>query len=171
MVMFETKVLRDKETALKVGRFLTGPKAFEQTWAPNEKAIVEQAPIDSLTGKNHRYWYIEDGDKIIGAIGVRENKYGSGGYEMDSDYIAVDKDYRGKGIATKLLEEVEGFVSENGGRYLHVLTCDIDSYKPARSFYEKNGYIKVAEIPNYYVKGEGRIDYLKEFGTDTSSQL
>ena len=87
---------------------------------------------------------------------------------MDSDYVAIDKDYRGKGIATKLLSEVEKFVMENNGRYLHILTCDINSYKPARSFYEKNGYKKVAEIPNYYVSGEGRIDYFKEFGTDTS---
>jgi ribosomal protein S18 acetylase RimI-like enzyme len=168
--MFDIKILRDKQKAIKVGQFLTGQRAFEQTWATNEKKIVEQAPIDSLSGKNHRYWYVENNDKVIGAIGVRENKYGSGGYEMDSDYVAVDKDYRGKGIATKLLSEVEKFVIENSGRYLHVLTCDINSYKPARSFYEKNGYKKVAEIPNYYVSGEGRIDYFKEFGTDTSCQ-
>jgi ribosomal protein S18 acetylase RimI-like enzyme len=169
--MFDIKVLKDKETAIEIGKFLTGPKAFEQTWAPNEKRIVEQAPIDSLTGKNHRYWYIEDNKKIIGAIGVRENKYGSRGYEMDSDYIAVDKDYRCKGVATKLLKAVEKFVTEKSGRYLHVLTCDIDSYKPARSFYEKNGYKKVAQIPNYYVPNEGRIDYFKEFdGKVTSCQ-
>jgi len=160
--MFNVKVLEDKEIALRVGNFLTGPDAFEQTWAPNEKQIVKQAPVDSLTGNKHRYWYIEDKGKIIAAIGVRENKYGSGGYEMDSDYVAVHKDYRGKGLATKLLQEVERFVKEKGGRYIHVLTCDIDSYKAARSFYEKSGYIKVAEIPDYYVEGEGRIDYFKK---------
>lgn len=125
--------------------------------------MVEKSPIDSLTGKNHRYWYVEADGKIIGAIGVRENKYGSGGYEMDSDYVAVHKNYRNEGVASKLLQEVEKYVKENGGRYLHVLTCDIHSYEPARVFYEKNGYKKVAEIPDYYVQGEGRIDYFKEF--------
>ena len=159
----EIKVLEDKEMAIKVGQFLTGPDAFEQNWAPNEKSIVEQAPFDSLVGSHHRYWYVEDNGEIIGAIGVRENKYGSGGYEMDSDYVAVHRDYRGKGIASKLLQEVEKYVMANGGRYLHVLTCDIHSYEPARSFYEKNGYQKVAEIPDYYVEGEGRIDYFKKF--------
>ncbi len=161
--MFDAKILQDKDAAIRVGGFLTGPDAFEQTWAPNEKQIVEQAPIDSLTGKNHRYWYVEDSGEIIGALGIRENKYGSGGYEMDSDYVAVHKDYRGHGIASQLLDRAEEFVKNNSGRYIHVLTCDIDSYKPARAFYEKNGFRKVAEIPNYYVPGEGRIDYFKEF--------
>lgn len=114
-----------------------------------------------MTGRNHRYWYVEDKGEIVGAIGVRENKYGSGGYEMDQDYVAVHKDYRRRGIAAKLLQVVEEYVKNNGGRYIHVLSCDIDSYKPARLFYEKNGYKKVAVIPDYYVSGEGRIDYFK----------
>jgi len=160
--MFEVKILKDKKTAIKIGQFLTGPNAFEQTWAPNEKAIVEKAPVNSLIGKNHRYWYVEEKGEIVGAIGVRENKYGSGGYEMDSDYVAVHKDYRQKGIATQLLKALEEYVKASDGRYIHVLSCDIDSYKPARLFYEKNGYRKVAEIPDYYVQGEGRIDYLKK---------
>ncbi len=159
----EIKVLEDIGTAKKIGEFLTGPYAFEQTWAPNEKEFVEQAPIESMGKKNHRYWYVEnDQNEVIGAIGVRENKLGSGGYEMDEDYIAVHKDYRNKGLAYKLLTEMEKFVKENHGRYIHVLTCDIPSYAAARAFYEKHGYTKVGYLPNYFVKGEGRIDYFKE---------
>jgi hypothetical protein len=30
---------------------------------------------------------------------------------------------------------------------------------------KKNGYKRVAEIPIYYVTGEGRIDYFKEFNS------
>lgn len=161
--MLEIKELKDKTTALKIGKFLTSNDAFDQTWAPHEKAIVEKAPLDSLGENNHRYWFIEDNNKIIAAMGVRENKYGSGGYEMDSDYLAVHKGYRKHGLASQLLKKIEEFIKERNGRYLHVLTCDIDSYAPARSFYEKHGYKKVAEIPDYYVQGEGRIDYFKQF--------
>lgn len=86
-----------------------------------------QAPLESLDNPNHRYWYIEnETGEIIAALGVRENKYGSGGYEMDQDYVAVHKNYRKKGFAKSLLKE------------------------------------KVAEIPDYYVEGEGRIDYFKK---------
>jgi len=157
------QVLKDPKVARKVGEFLTSPNAFEQTWAPKERAMVLQAPLDSIGKKNHRYWYIETDGKIIGACGIRENKYGSGGYEMDSDYIAVHKDHRKRGLGSMLLKKAEEFVTQQSGRYIHVLSCDIDSYRAARAFYVKHGYRKVAEIPNYYVEGEGRIDYLKEF--------
>lgn len=160
--MFEIKRLNDLETAKKIGQFLTGTDAFDQTWAPNEKALAEKAPVDSLTNQNHHYWYIEDNGQIVGAMGIRENKYGSGGYEMDADYFAIHKNYRHQGFASRLIREVEKHVKQSGGRYIHVLSCDIDSYAPARAFYEKNGFKKVAEIPNYYVEGEGRIDYFKE---------
>jgi len=161
--MQDVKILSDKETAIRIGDFLTGPNAFEQTWAPDEKEFVKNAPMQSLSRKNHRYWYVEHDGEIVGAIGVRENKYGSGGFEMDEDYVAVHKNFRRNKIASKLLQTAEGYVKEKGGRYIHVLTCDIESYKPARIFYEGNGYKKVAEIPGYYVKGEGRIDYFKSF--------
>ena len=32
---------------------------------------------------------------------------------------------------------------------------------PTRAFYERSGYKKVAQIPDYYVEDEGRIDYFK----------
>jgi ribosomal protein S18 acetylase RimI-like enzyme len=154
--------LTDNNTAERIGAFLTGPNAFEQTWAPSEKELVEKAAIDSVGKKNHQYWFVEDDGKIIAAIGVRENKYGSGGYEMDSDYVAVHKEYRKQGLASILLKTLEDYVKKKGGRYIHVLSCDIDSYAAARAFYVKNGYRKVGEIPNYYVEGEGRVDYFKE---------
>lgn len=161
--MFKIKVLRDKHIAVKIGEFLTGPLAFDQTWTPKEKMMVKKAVLESIKGKNHRYWYIEERGEIIAAIGVRENKYGSRGYEMDSDYLAVHKNYRLKGIANNLLKEVEKYVKNKNGRYLHILTCNIPSYIPANNFYKKNGYKKVAEIPDYYIEGEGRIDYFKIF--------
>lgn len=157
------QILKDKGTAKRIGDFLTSTDAFTHTWAPDEKALVRQAPFDSLKNEKHCYWYIEENDKIIAAMGVRENCYGSGGYEMNEDYLAVHKDYRKKGIATQMLKEVENFVKNLKGRYIHILSCDTDLYIPARAFYEKSGYRKVAEIPDYYVEGEGRIDYFKSF--------
>jgi len=160
--MHEIKPLKDKATAIKIGEFLTGPNAFDQTWAPNEKQIVIDSVIESLDSDHHQYWYIEDNGEVIAAMGIRENKYGSGGYEMDEDYFSVHKDYRHQGLASKLLSEVERFVAENSGRYIHALSCDIDSYAPARAFYQKHGYKQVSHLPNYYVAGEGRIDFFKE---------
>jgi ribosomal protein S18 acetylase RimI-like enzyme len=160
--MLEINIVTNEEQARKVGEFLIGPNSFDHTWIPNEKEFVKKAPLETLTDKNHRYFYVEDAGKIIAAIGIRENKYGNGGYEMDEDYFAVHKKYRNQGIASQLLLAVENYVRQNHGRYVHVLSCDAEMYLPARKFYEKNGYRKVAEIPDYYVPGEGRIDYFKK---------
>lgn len=156
------QIARNHKTALKIGDFLTGPNAFDQTWAPDEADLVKKAPLDSLKSEKHRYWYVEEKGQLIAAMGVRENKYGSGGYEMNEDYLAVHQDFRRQGIASVMLVEVEKFVKSMGGRYIHILSCDIESYKPASAFYEKHGYKKVGEIPDYYVEGEGRIDYFKK---------
>ncbi|MGD9129261.1 MAG: GNAT family N-acetyltransferase [Candidatus Woesebacteria bacterium] len=160
--MLDIKIAKTKQEAKNIGDFLTSSNAFDQTWAPAEKKMVQQAPVDSLKFENHRYWYIEDDGRVIAAMGVRENKYGSSGYEMNEDYLAVHQDYRRKGLASKLLKEVEKFVKERGGRYIHVLSCDIESYEAARLFYLENDYEQVAKIPDYYVKGEGRIDFFKK---------
>ncbi len=159
----EIKLLSSESTAKRISDFLTSHQAFDQVWAPNEKAIVERAVRDSVQAPNHQYWYIEQDGQIIAAMGIRENKYGSGGYEMDQDYFSVHQNHRGKGIATQLLHEIEQWVKNKNGRYIHALSCDIDSYAPARKFYQKNGYQVVANIPNYYVAGEGRVDFFKEF--------
>ncbi len=157
------QILKDIQAAQKIGEFLTGKNAFDQTWATDEKEMVQRAPLESIGKSNHRYWYIEKDGEIIAAMGVRENKYRNGGFEMDSDYLAVHRNYRKHGLASALLKEVEKFIKEKKGRYVHVLSCDIDSYAPARAFYEKHGYKKVAQIPDYYVEGEGRVDYFKKF--------
>jgi ribosomal protein S18 acetylase RimI-like enzyme len=160
--MYKIKALVDKNIAIKVGKFITGPDAFEQTWAPNEKKSVAQAPVNSLSSANHQYWHIEDKGEVIAAVGVRENKCGSNGWEMDTDYLAVHKDYRRQGLATQLMQVVEKFIQNNKGRYLHILSCDISSYLSARKFFASRGYKQVARIPDYYVPGEGRIDFFKK---------
>jgi len=159
--MYQLKEVKTLIEAKRVAEFLTSADAFDQTWAPAEKSIVHQAPVDSLKNKHHKYWYIEKGDQVIAAAGVRENKYGSGGYEMDSDYIAVHRNFRQAGLGCQLLTQIKNYVKNQKGRYIHVVSCDIDSYKPARLFYKKLGYKQVSHIPDYYVKGEGRIDLFK----------
>jgi len=160
--MHNIKRLISKPEALLIVKFFLSRDAFTHKWAPGEKDIVRKAPFDSLVNFHHAYWYIEEGGKIIGAIGVRENEYKSGGYELADDFFAVHIKFRRKGIGSLLFSEMEKYVKKNNGRYIHILSCDTDLYSPARKFYEKMGYKKVLEIPDYYVIGEGRVDYYKK---------
>jgi len=163
ITMFEIQKLATKKDALRVINFLQSDEAFQDTWVPGEKEMIRNTVLESLNkSKHHQYWYIEKKGKIIGALGVNENVYESGGYEMMKDYIAVHKDYKRHGLGTKLLKTMEDYVWLQKGRYILITTCDTDYYKPARLFYEKHGYVKVGAIPDYYLVGEGKIDYLKK---------
>lgn len=169
--MFDIHPLNDAATARLVGLFLADPGTFDHAWAPEERAIAARGPRDSVGKENHQYWYAEDSGVVIAAAGLRENKYGSGGYEMDQDYFAVHRAYRRHGLAHRLLEHAEQWVAAKGGRYIHVLSGDTDAYAPARAFYLNHGYRQVAQIPDYYLAGEGRIDFFKQLGLlDTTHQ-
>lgn len=154
--------LATQDEANRIIDFFYSPHAFTHEWAPGEKEIVARSVRQSIGKDNHHYWYIEDKGLLIGVIGVRENEYKSGGYEMKDDYFAVHDQFRKRGLGSVLLRTVERYVGTKKGRYIHIVSCDTDYYKPARFFYEKNGYIKVAELPDYYVVGEGRVDYYKQ---------
>lgn len=67
--------------------------------------------------------------------------------------IAVSADYRGKGVATLLIDEVMERAKATGMRkiFLEVRKDNIS----AISLYEKKGFVKCAEKPNYYHDGSG----------------
>jgi ribosomal-protein-alanine N-acetyltransferase len=72
-------------------------------------------------------------DEIIGAVVV--NKTGMGGYIPENIlvYIAIHKDFRGKGIGKKLMQNALKFA--DGDFALHV-----ESDNPAKFLYEKLGF-------------------------------
>jgi len=161
--MYIVQPLRTVEEARRIIQFFFSPHVFDHQWAPGEKALLQESVLTSVSdGATHQYWFIEDKGNVIGAIGVNENSYKSGGFEMTDDYMAVHPEYRKKGLATQLLVTTEQFVKKQNGRYILIETCDIPSYAPARAFYEKQGYKKVGEIPDYYNPGEGKIEYYKK---------
>ncbi len=74
-----------------------------------------------------------DSNTITGVVIV--NKTGMGGYIPENIlvYIATHKDYRGKGIGKKLMEETLNFAK--GDIALHV-----EANNPAKKLYEKYGF-------------------------------
>ncbi len=75
----------------------------------------------------------KDSGNIVGAVVV--NKTGMGGYIPDNIlvYIAVHKDYRGKGLGKILMQKT--FDQADGDIKLHV-----EPENPARYLYEKLGF-------------------------------
>jgi len=59
--------------------------------------------------------------------------------ELLMDGIAVEQDMRGKGIGTKLLDELKQYARENG--YSRIRLDVIDTNPAARHLYERQGFI------------------------------
>ena len=89
--------------------------------------------------KNHKIFIIEDNNKIIGNITViLEQKFIRGCKKVGHiEDVVVYKDYRGKGLARKLLNYVINYCKKNNC-YKIILDCS-EEYK---NFYEKNGFSK-----------------------------
>ncbi|KAJ1360168.1 hypothetical protein KIN20_019082 [Parelaphostrongylus tenuis] len=85
--------------------------------------------------------------------------------------LIVSPDFRKIGVATQLLQRASTVLLQEGSQliYLHVLHSNL----PAIRLYEKLGYKKVVEIPNYYKiddKDETGIIYCRRLGTPTCHQ-
>ena len=80
---------------------------------------------------------------------------------IEIEYIIVNKNYRNRGIATKLLNYM---IKTNPD--IENITLEIrESNDIAISFYLKNGFIKVANRENYY-KNEKAILMMRKFDKD-----
>ena len=80
--------------------------------------------------------------------------------EVNIDSIAVKKEFRNLGIATKLLEETEKFAKE---RHYKALSLEV-GYKNITAFllYEKFGFKERRIRKNYYADGTDCIEMIKE---------
>ncbi len=79
-------------------------------------------------------------------------------------WMAVTREFRGKGIGTEMLRFVERWAEERNFEILVVKTSGDLSYKPydeTRRFYERRGFVRVALIDPYPEWGEEALIYVK----------
>ena len=76
--------------------------------------------------------------------------------------VAVTKNYRGKGIATQLLSEMENSFPKEIDDLVETITLEVrESNEAAKNLYLKNGYKIVVIKTNYYKDGENAIYMIK----------
>ena len=76
--------------------------------------------------------------------------------------VAVTKEYRGIGIATRLLSEMEKSFPKDLDEIVETVTLEVRvSNQPAVNLYTKNGYKIVVVKSHYYKDGENAIYMVK----------
>jgi ribosomal protein S18 acetylase RimI-like enzyme len=94
------------------------------------------------------------GYTCFGPIGGTKSGY-------DLYWIAVDNRFRGQGIGTALIRHTEREIASRRGTHVYVETSSSTLYGPTRAFYERNGYVSKAMLPDYYRPGDGLLIYVK----------
>jgi len=111
---------------------------FSEPWS-------EETIRDELNTPFSRYFVCCEEGRVLGYIGTRILFD-----QCDITNIAVHPECRRKGIASLLLCELEKTASEMGVKYLN-LEVRVGNV-PARSFYEKSGFVEVGKRKDFYQK-------------------
>ena len=90
----------------------------------------------------------------FGPIPLTENRF-------DIYWIAVDPENGRHGIGTVLVREMEKKLKEAGSGHIYIETSSTEGYLPARLFYEKNEYLLVSHLKDFYRDGDDRMIYRK----------
>lgn len=76
-------------------------------------------------------------------------------------WICVERERQRNHIAQKLIGRVYAEVCAQSARALYLETSDSEVYSPARSFYSREGFERVAHLNDFYKCGEGKVIYRK----------
>ena len=149
------------EEAGRIVEFFFSPDSFDDTrHTPGEMEHFRALPYRALKGETV-FWYVTDdqGD-IIGVNSMAENEQRTGGYSWD--YVVVHKAHRHSGIASALIEEMLQTLKRMQARYVVTYTCSLPAYKAIRRLFERYGFRRIGQLPNYYFEGEDRLIYYRQ---------
>lgn len=111
---------------------------------------------------NERYYQVVsakiDG-KMAGYICYAKIGGTDGRYELY--WIAVSPDFQRQGIAKALIKQLEDLVARENGKKIIIVTSSKPEYLPARTSYEKCGYVCCATIKDYFSDGDDEVFYEK----------
>ena len=121
---------------------------------PPAREIIEQPELklyyeDFGTGKADYCIVADDNCKVVGAVWTRiMNDYGHVDDDTPSFAISLYKEYRGKGIGTKLMERMLELLREKGYRKASLA---VQKANYAVKMYEKVGFTTVEENSDEYI--------------------
>ena len=77
-------------------------------------------------------------------------------------WLAVDNNFRGKGLGTLLLRKIEEEIKKHSGRGIYIQTSNKEQYGPTLDFYKKNGYKQIAVFKDFYDLNDNQAVFYKK---------
>ncbi len=108
---------------------------------------VLKAEQDFYYNNSYNFWYaIDDNGKIVGSVGLKKIDATKG--EIKKFFVI--KEYRGKGVAQKLMNALFSASKKHGFKTLYLGT--VDTLRAAHKFYDKYGFRRIPDsiLPNTF---------------------
>ena len=97
----------------------------------------------------HRFLFAEYNGKTVAYACFEELPDAKAGtYELY--WLSTLNEYRGLGIGRQLVEYLLAHLKSLGAERLYVKTDSTPQYEPTRRFYEKCGFVRSHNIPNFF---------------------
>lgn len=101
-------------------------------------------------GETFGFYAIKNSQLIGGIIAKKKMQW------IDVEIVFIEKEYRGQGVASQLINRIENYCKENDLIGIHLYTLDFQ----AKGFYEKLNFELIAEIKNW-PRNHTRYEFIK----------
>lgn len=127
---------------------------------PGDMLAQSMAPFFDNNPDNELCMIAELGSEIVGFYYARQEEMADKVWNML--IIAIDNNVQGQGLGRQLVAHLEQQLREQNQRMLMIDTSSDAQFKSTQQFYKNLGYKHVATIPNYWMKGEDKITFIKQ---------
>jgi len=80
----------------------------------------------------------------------------------DLYWLAVENNFRDKGLGRILIEKIEEDIKLRGGRGIYIETSNKEQYTPTIAFYERCDYQQIAIIKDFYDINDNKAIFYKK---------
>jgi acetyltransferase len=119
-----------------------------------DKALSYWRPVLGSLTDGMALWIAEEGHEIVGTVQLSLCPKENGLHRADVQKLLVLRAHRGKGISTALMKAVDDFAAANGRT---LLVLDTIAGSPAEFVYQRLGWQKAGEIPEYAAMPDGEL--------------
>jgi predicted acetyltransferase/predicted N-acetyltransferase YhbS len=135
---------------------------------PRDQAVAYWRDFLAALDDDLALWVAEDEGEVVGTVQLSRCRKPNGRHRAEVQKLFVHSQRRGRGVATRLLAEAEAHAR---ARECTLLMLDTESGSVAETVYQRAGWRKAGEIPNFALTPDGRMHatayHYKDLATKT----
>ncbi|MCW1970992.1 MAG: GNAT family N-acetyltransferase [Anaerolineae bacterium] len=120
----------------------------------HDKALHYWQGVFAALGPDLVLWVAEDDEQVLGAVQLSLCQKENGQHRAEVQKLFVHRQARGSGIASRLMQTLEDYAKQERRS---LLVLDTDAGSNAEKLYQKLGYLRIGEIPQYALSPDGTL--------------